>query len=95
MPKLKLGTIIPGPDEDAAITAAANADSDARPYTDEEWARVRPQRGRGRPSGSGQKEQVTLRVDSEVLDSFRSGGAGWQTRMNEALKEWLATHGRG
>jgi uncharacterized protein (DUF4415 family) len=36
------------------------------------------------------KEQVAIRLDPEVLVAFRSGGPGWQTRMNAALKEWLA-----
>lgn len=48
-------------------------------------------RQRGRPVGSS-KESTTIRFDRDILSAFRSGGAGWQTRMNEALKEWLATH---
>jgi len=47
---------------------------------------------RGRPVGSGVKEQVAIRIDREVLAAFRAGGVGWQTRMNDALKEWLRTH---
>lgn len=46
----------------------------------------------GRPAGSGTKEQVAIRVDREVLAAFRAAGPGWQTRMNEALKDWLKTH---
>lgn len=92
MPKLKPGTIVPNEAEEAAITKAAEADPDARPYSDAEWAQVKPRRGRGRPEGSGQKEQVTLRVDAIVLDQFKRQGPGWQTRMNDALKDWLATH---
>jgi uncharacterized protein (DUF4415 family) len=48
-------------------------------------------RQKGRPVGSD-KESTTIRFDREILLAFRSGGEGWQTRMNEALKEWLATH---
>jgi len=33
-----------------------------------------------------------LRVDNVVLDAFRAQGKGWQTRINEALKEWLKEH---
>lgn len=48
---------------------------------------VRRLRGPGkRPA----KEQVAIRLDPEVLTAFRAGGAGWQTRVNSALKEWLA-----
>lgn len=46
---------------------------------------------RGRPRGST-KEQVTLRLDKAVLAHFRTTGPGWQTRIDAALKEWLATH---
>ena len=49
-------------------------------------------RRRGRPAGSGVKEQVAIRVDKEILAAFRAAGPGWQTRMNSALKDWLKTH---
>jgi uncharacterized protein (DUF4415 family) len=35
----------------------------------------------------GVKEQVTLRIDQDVLDHFRAGGPGWQDRINEALRK--------
>jgi len=35
----------------------------------------------------GVKEQVTLRVDQDVLEFFREGGPGWQDRINEALRK--------
>ncbi len=35
----------------------------------------------------GVKEQVTLRIDQDVLDHFREGGPGWQERINEALRK--------
>ncbi len=92
MPKLKAGTILPTPAEDAAITAAAKADPDAVPFTDAEWKRAKPTARRGRPLGSGTKAQVTLRLDMEVLETFRASGAGWQTRINDALKNWVKTH---
>ena len=92
MPKLKAGTILPTPAEDAAITAAALADPDAVPLTDAEWEQVKPLVRRGRPLGSGTKTQVTLRLDVEVLEKFRASGDGWQTRIKEALKSWVRTH---
>jgi len=51
-------------------------------------------RKRGRPAGSSAKEQIALRVDRDVLARFRAEGPGWQTRMNEALKDWLRAHRR-
>jgi hypothetical protein len=52
--------IRPTPEEDAAITKAAMSDPDSLPLTDEEWEKIRHRivRGRGRPLGSGTKEQV-------------------------------------
>lgn len=35
----------------------------------------------------GVKEQVTLRVDQDVLEFFRNGGPGWQDRINAALRK--------
>ena len=35
------------------------------------------------------KKQITLRLDEEVIEWFRSGGEGYQTRMNEALRGWM------
>lgn len=88
MPKLKAGTILPTPEEDAIITAAAYADPDALPLTDAEWEKVKPLVRRGRPLGSGTKKRVTLRVDAEVLDKIKATGKGWQTRVNDALRTW-------
>jgi uncharacterized protein (DUF4415 family) len=35
----------------------------------------------------GVKEQVTLRIDQDVLEHFRSDGPGWQDRINAALRK--------
>jgi uncharacterized protein (DUF4415 family) len=35
----------------------------------------------------GVKEQVSLRIDQNVLEYFREAGAGWQDRINEALRK--------
>ena len=84
--------ILPTPEEDAAITVAATSDPDAMPFTDAEWAQVKPLVRRGRPLGSGTKTQVTLRLDADIVDKFRASGDGWQTRINDALKSWVQTH---
>lgn len=49
---------------------------------------------RGRPVGSTKdatKQAVTVRYSPDVLAAFRATGAGWQTRMNDALRDWLRT----
>ncbi len=86
MPKLKAGTILPTPAEDAAIAAAAKSDPDAVPFTDAQWERAKPLLRRGRPLGSGTKTQITLRLDTDVLEKFKASGEGWQTRINEVLR---------
>lgn len=91
MPRLKAGTIVPTAAEDAAITAAALADPDAQPFTDAEWEAVKPLVRRGRPMGSGSKTQVTLRLDTAALEAFKATGTGWQTRINDLLREAVAS----
>ncbi|MFO1292955.1 MAG: BrnA antitoxin family protein [Rubrivivax sp.] len=73
------------------------ADEDDRPATPTEVnaALETARRKRGRPAGSATKEQVALRVDHDVLAAFRAGGPGWQTRVNNALRDWLRTHPSG
>jgi uncharacterized protein (DUF4415 family) len=39
------------------------------------------------PAIPGVREQVTLRIDREVLDYFQEAGPGWQDRINEALRK--------
>jgi len=39
------------------------------------------------PSIPNAKEQVTLRIDRDVLDHFQDGGPGWQDRINDALRK--------
>ncbi|MGQ0742705.1 MAG: BrnA antitoxin family protein [Alphaproteobacteria bacterium] len=39
------------------------------------------------PQKTPTKQQVTLRLDRDVLARFRSTGRGWQKRINEALKK--------
>ena len=39
------------------------------------------------PAMPGAKEQVSLRIDRDVLDYFQEAGPGWQDRINEALRK--------
>lgn len=36
------------------------------------------------------KQQVTLRLDQDVLETYRATGAGWQGRINAALRKAVA-----
>lgn len=92
MPKLKPGTLVPNHEENTAITSAALSDPDAVPMTDEEWSARSSTRRLGRPVADVTKERITIRLSADVLQRFRSGGPGWQTRIDAALKDWLARH---
>lgn len=44
---------------------------------------------RGRPPiGDHPKEQVTLRLPSEVIAYFKADGPGWQTRLSDVLERY-------
>ena len=45
---------------------------------------------RGRPKLVVTKQQVSVRLDPDVIEGLRALGPGWQGRMNTALREWLA-----
>jgi uncharacterized protein (DUF4415 family) len=47
---------------------------------------------RGRPPAEQRKQLLTVRYDEDVVAGFKATGKGWQTRMNDALREWLKTH---
>jgi uncharacterized protein (DUF4415 family) len=77
-------------------------DPDNPEWTEADFARARPARdvlspelykaltrGRGRPKSETPKVVVNLRLDADVVDRFRAGGAGWQTRINAALRKAL------
>ena len=68
-------------------------DEDDRPLTQKEMADgLRAYKKRGRPFSATTKEQIAIRLDPEVLYAFRKEGPGWQTRINDALKDWLKHH---
>lgn len=48
----------------------------------------------GRPKLDHPKEKVTIRFDAEVVNYFKSTGKGWQTRMNDALNQWMKEHAK-
>jgi len=69
-------------DED--IARAVAEDPDAGPL-DIDWSKARLVL----PPG---KENVTLRIDRDVLAWFRSTGKGFHTRMNAVLRAYMDAH---
>lgn len=89
MPKLKKGTIIPSELEDIAINRGIALDPDTYDLSGPD---VKHLRRVGRPLSVSVKVPLTVRYDADIIDAFKAGGSGWQTRMNNALREWLASH---
>jgi uncharacterized protein (DUF4415 family) len=48
-------------------------------------------RGRGRPRVEKPKEQITLRLDADVISAIRKSGPGWTGRVNEVLSRSVKT----
>ncbi len=87
--------VLPTPEEDAAIIAAANADPDAQPLTDAQLAAMVPMGSlRGRPKSENKKLLLSVRYSPEVVAFFKSTGEGWQSRMDGVLREYVARHSR-
>jgi uncharacterized protein (DUF4415 family) len=75
--------VLPTPAEDAAISAGMAADPDTYEVSATEFKQMRRP---GRPMGSGTKTQVTLRLDTDLVEKFKATGDGWQTRINDLLR---------
>jgi len=65
------------------IEAVAAADEDGPPMLDEEWAKA---------AVLPAKVPVGIKLDRDVLDWFKAGGRGYQTRMNAVLRRYMEAH---
>ena len=73
---------------DEEVLAAALADPDAQPTTKADWANAY------HPNRIG-KESITIRLDKDVIEWFRTKGDGYQTRINDALRRHIARRKAG
>jgi uncharacterized protein (DUF4415 family) len=82
---------------DEEIARQIAEDPDTAPELTDEWfdkadlhyGETLLRRGRGRPPLDTRKKLVSLRLDQDVIDRFRAGGPGWQSRINAALRKHL------
>ena len=76
------------------VTKSTWTDPDEAPELTDDWfvkadlyeAGTMTRRG-GRPKKAAPKKAVNIRLDPDVLASFRAGGRGWQSRINAALRK--------
>ena len=79
---------VPDDEEEKSILSGIKTDLDTYELKEEEFEKLRPV---GRPKAEETKERITIRLSADVVEYFRSTGKGWQTRMDEALKEYVAS----
>ena len=44
------------------------------------------------PQKAPLKVPTTIRFDADVLAALKATGKGWQTRVNEEMRDWVRTH---
>jgi len=99
----------PTAEEAARIEGAARRDPDAQPLKPEQLrrmeridatgardaiAKLKRKRGQRGPQRAPTKVAVYVRLDQDIVDTLKSGGPGWQTRMNDRLREALHLNGK-
>jgi len=75
-------------DED--IARAVAEDPDAAPLLEDPKS-LKNARRRG-PQKSPTKIMMSLRLSPEVVEYFRTTGKGWQTRVDQILREYIEAH---
>jgi uncharacterized protein (DUF4415 family) len=86
-------------EEEERIQKGIAEDPDNPEWTEEDFKNARPfaevfpelaesiRRARGRPAVERPKQQISLRLDPDVIDAFKATGKGWQSRINDALRK--------
>jgi len=100
MPALKPDTVIPTDEEDVEIIQQAI--EDGTNHNNEVLAEFKSAleftelntvlKATGRPKSDKHKKPVSIRLSPEVVAYFKGTGKGWQTRMDEVLKDYVSHH---
>ena len=84
--------------EEAEIQKMIASDPDNPEITDEQMSQGKPfseafpqlfesiKRSRGRPPAEKPLQQISIRLDPDVIAKFKATGKGWQGRINDVLK---------
>lgn len=94
---------LPTAEEDAAIADGIARDG-ATPELDEAWFQraqaatdilpdgMKRAIGARGPQKAPRKQSTTIRFDADVLAALKATGKGWQTRVNDAMRDWVRTN---
>jgi uncharacterized protein (DUF4415 family) len=74
---------LPTKEEEAAINKGIAADRDTLDVDNQWFAKAKPHRGKQK---APTKIPVTIRLDEDIVDSYKAGGKGWQGRINNDLR---------
>jgi len=77
---------LPTPEDETEIRAGMVDDPDVCELSDEQLQRLHPM---SRPQAKSVKQSVSVRLSEEVVTYFKATGNGWQTRMDEVLKDYV------
>ena len=84
--------LLPTPEENNAINTGIAADPDTCELSDAGFKQLKRMPGQRGNQKMPTKVHVSMRISPEVVSYFKAQGQGWQTRMDEALKEYIAKH---
>ena len=80
------------PEWTAEDFARARPASEVRPQIFGEKVAREMLKPRGRPRAEFRKERINIRLSHEVIGYFKLAGEGWQTRIDAALRQFIAEH---
>jgi len=87
--------------QEARIRKGIAEDPDNPEWTEDDFRRARPFREalpelaeaidrarakRGRPAIDNPKQQISVRLDPDIIRYYKATGKGWQARMNDDLR---------
>ena len=89
-------------EEETRIQQGIADDPDNTEWTEEDFRKAKPFREalpelaaaidraktkRGRPTVDSPKQQISVRLDPDLIQHYKSTGKGWQSRMNDDLRK--------
>ncbi|WP_439618404.1 BrnA antitoxin family protein [Shinella sp.] len=89
-------------EEETRIQQGIADDPDNTEWTEEDFRKAKPFRDalpelaaaidrakakRGRPTVDSPKQQISVRLDPDLIQHYKATGKGWQSRMNDDLRK--------